>query len=679
MKKFKNIIRICLLLVTVTACINDDDSSNLVTNIEAPTNVSANVTVTQDNTGVVTIIPLSEGGVNYDILFGDGTTEPEAVEPGFSAVHTYAEGTYEISVTAYSLNGLATTITQSIVVSFEAPENLVVTIENDGTISKTINVTATADYAMFYEVSFGEDAAAEPTAVNIGETVSYTYQNTGTYTITVEAMGAAIATTTYTEDFEVTAILQPLVHAPNQPARVATDVVSVFSAAYADVSGTDFYPNWGQATTYNQLDIDGDATIQYGGLTYQGIQIGEAVNVSEMEFLHIDVWTADENIALDIFPISIASGEQSFQVTPTAQQWNSYNIPLSTFTDLGLSLDEIHQFKFVGTPDGEATVFLDNIYFYKAPSGTITAMIQDFEGDVPTFTTFGNIADTQVVPNPDASGVNTTSNVAQLTKTAGAEVWAGTFFETTSVLDLTTYNKINMKTWSPIAGAVVKLKLENQDSSITHEVDMNTTVANAWEDILYDFSDAPVADYVRVVVFFDFGNVGDDSVYYYDEIELVNNDGGVAPLEFQNFENEAPVFTTFGNIADVQVVSNPDATGVNTSANVAQLLKTAGSEVWAGSFFETTPALDFATYSKISVKTWSPISGAVVKVKLENVDTSVEYEVDMNTTVANQWEELVFDFSNAPTADYVRVVIFFDFGNAGDDSVYYFDEFSLQN
>ncbi|MGR7813559.1 PKD domain-containing protein [Lacinutrix undariae] len=679
MKKFKNILRICLLLLTVTACIKDDDNNNFVDNIEAPTNVSVNVTVTQDNTGLVTLIPLSEGGVNYEILFGDGTEEIAEVAPGFSATHIYEEGTYDITVIAYNLNGEATTITQSIIVSFEAPENLVVTIENDGTISKTVNVTATADYAMFYAITFGEDANTESTTVNIGETISYTYQEAGTYTISVEAMGAAIATTTYTEDFEVTAILQPLVHAPNQPARVATDVVSVFSAAYADVSGTDFYPNWGQATTYNQLDIDGDATIQYGGLTYQGIQIGETVNVSEMEFLHIDVWTADENIALDIFPISILSGEQAYQVTPTAQQWNSYNIPLSAFTDLGLSLDDIHQFKFVGTPDGEATVFLDNIYFYKEATGTITSIVQDFEGEVPTFTTFGNIADTQVVANPDATGANTTSNVAQLTKTAGAEVWAGTFFELSSTLDLTTYNKINVKTWSPIAGAVVKFKLENQDATITHEVDMSTTVANGWENILYDFSDAPVADYVRMVIFFDFGNVGDDSVYYYDEIELVNNDGGIAPLEFQNFEDAAPVFTTFGNIADVQVVANPDATGINTSANVAQLLKTAGSETWAGSFFETTPVLDFATYSKISVKTWSPIAGAVVKMKLENVDTSVEYEVDMSTTVANQWEEIVFDFNDAPTADYVRVVIFFDFGNAGDDSVYYYDEFTLQN
>jgi hypothetical protein len=41
-----------------------------------------------------------------------------------------------------------------VVVSFKAPENLVVTIENDLEVSKKVNIT-TADYALFYDVYFG--------------------------------------------------------------------------------------------------------------------------------------------------------------------------------------------------------------------------------------------------------------------------------------------------------------------------------------------------------------------------------------------------------------------------------------------------------------------------------------------------------------------------------------------
>ncbi len=79
-----------------------------------------------------------------------------------------------------------------------------------------------------------------------------------------------------------------------------------------------------------------------------------------------------------------------------------------------------------------------------------------------------------------------------------------------------------MKTWSPKVGAVVKFKLENADNSISHEVDLTTTVADGWEELVYDFSLAPAADYVKVVIFFDFDVAGDGSVYYFDDITLTD-------------------------------------------------------------------------------------------------------------------------------------------------------------
>ena len=110
------------------------------------------------------------------------------------------------------------------------------------------------------------------------------------------------------------------------------------------------------------------------------------------------------------------------------------------------------------------------------------------------------------------------------------------------------------------------------------------------------------------------------------------------------------------------------------------MTKTAGSEVWAGSFFDIDPALDLANFTTMSIKTWSPKAGATVRLKIENQANNQEFfEIDATTTVANSWEELTFDLSTAQPFTYNRVVIFFDFGNAGDDSVYYYDEFGLTN
>ena len=181
-----------------------------------------------------------------------------------------------------------------------------------------------------------------------------------------------------------------------------------------------------------------------------------------------------------------------------------------------------------------------------------------------------------------------------------------------------------------------------------------------------------------MVVFFDFGNWGDGSDYYYDEIELANEGGGIVSETLEDFEGELPVFTDFGN-AGTEVIDNPDATGMNTTAKVVKFTKPSGAETWAGSFFAANNAIDLDTYSKISVLTWSPKSGALVKLKLENADASIVHEVDLNTTTANEWEKLTYDFSGAPAATYTKVVIFFDFGNGGDDSVYYYDEVELTN
>ncbi|MDX6746290.1 PKD domain protein [Polaribacter sp. PL03] len=674
MKKLKTIYRALIILLVVTAC-TEDRSLDFLDSIKAPTNVAAVYNITQDNSGLVTITPTAEGASSFDIHFADTTVDPENVEAGKNVQHTYVEGIYDVKIVAYNANGDTTEAIQQLMVSFQAPKNLVVTLENDIAVSKQVNITANADFATSFEFYSGEAGIAQPVATaNIGDALSYQYTTAGIYSVKVIAKGGAIETTEYTMEFEVTEILAPIVSAGTPPARNEADVISIFSDAYTDVASTDLNPNWGQQTVYTAFDLNGDAMIQYSNLNYQGIQIGATQDISTMEFLHLDVWTADAT-DIETYLISVATGEKLIKTSLTKDAWTSINIPLSEFTAQGLSINDIHQFKFVGA----GSVFIDNLYFYKAPSsGVSVSSVQDFEGTPPAFTAFGNIAGVEVVSNPDATGVNTTANVAQLTKTAGSEVWAGAFFET-SPLDLVNYNKISVKTWSPKLGAQVKLKLENADASIVHEVDLNTTVANSWEELVYDFSDAPTADYVKVVLFFDFGNAGDDSVYYYDEVNLVNNSGASnSALGFQDFEGTAPEFTAFGNIAGVEVISNPDATGANTTANVAQLTKTAGSEVWAGAFFEVA-TLDLNNYSKISVKTWSPINGAQIKMKLENADASIVHEVDLNSTVANSWEELVYDFSDAPAADYVKVVLFFDFGNAGDGAVYYYDELALTN
>ena len=370
MKTIKYLFSFCLVALTFAGCVEDEKDLNFVTNVEAPTEVSMLFQVTQDNTGTVTIIPTAQGAYTFDVVLGDDTVDPVSVENGSRTSNIYEEGTYTVTATAYGITGLETTISQELVVSFQAPANLVVTIENDAAISKRVNITANADFAVSYDVHSGEESATEPVTANIGDTVSLDYAEAGTYTITVEVMGAAIETTTYTEEFEVTAIEAPLASAPAPPSREEGDVISIYSGVYTNITDVDFFPNWDQTTLFNEFDLEGDTMLQYSDLNYQGIDFtSNPVDASSMEYIHVDIWTSDENEAI-ISPISTGPNETAYELDLTAQQWTSFDIPLSEFTDQNPDVDfaDVIQFKLEGSPVGGA-IFVDNLYFYRDPAG----------------------------------------------------------------------------------------------------------------------------------------------------------------------------------------------------------------------------------------------------------------------------------------------------------------------
>ena len=149
----------------------------------------------------------------------------------------------------------------------------------------------------------------------------------------------------------------PTVAAPT-PMLDPANVISVYSDVYMDVAGTDFNPNWGQATVVTEEQIAGNNTLVYTGLDYQGTQLGSALDVSGMTHLHIDIWTANSS-ALDAFLISTGPVETPKTLTVPTSGWASFDIPLGDFSPVDLM--DIIQLKFAGNGD----IYLDNIYFYK--------------------------------------------------------------------------------------------------------------------------------------------------------------------------------------------------------------------------------------------------------------------------------------------------------------------------
>ncbi|MCP4124917.1 MAG: hypothetical protein GY751_24510, partial [Bacteroidetes bacterium] len=190
---------------------------------------------------------------------------------------------------------------------------------------------------------------------------------------------------------------EPTVAAP-APIHDAADVISVFSDAYTNIDGTDFNPNWGQATIVSEVPVVGNNTLLYTGLNYQGIQLGSNQDASGMDYLHLDVWTANSS-ALNVFLISDGA-ETPYALSVPTSGWSSVDIPLSAFSPVNLA--DLIQFKF----DGNGDIYLDNIYFYgeggSATEPTVAAPdpIHDAADVISVFSdAYTNIAGTDFNPN----------------------------------------------------------------------------------------------------------------------------------------------------------------------------------------------------------------------------------------------------------------------------------------
>ncbi|MEO7976324.1 hypothetical protein [Flavobacterium sp.] len=532
MKNIHLIINLFVLTMLI-ACSNDNLDVDL-DGAPVPTNISALTTVTQDNTGKVTFLPKGEGVTQYKINFGDGTPESAYIGSGETIVHTYKEGTYKSKITAMGINGKTTEVDHDVVVSFKAPENLKVVITNDLSVSKKVTITAKADFALFYDVYFGETGKPDPVSANNGESVSYTYKDAGVYTIKVVAKSAAVKTTEYTAEVTAILVLNPTASAPIPPNRQVDDVISIYGSKYTNVAGTDFYPNWGQSTTLTEFDLAGDKMLNYNNLNYQGIALadGITIDVTGMEYFHMDIWTADLE-KIETFLISKTNGEKPVAKSLTANGWTSIEIPISAFTSQNLTVADIFQLKLVGTPAGK-NVYIDNIYFYKAASESIKLPL-DFESALLTYTWggFGNV-DASVIANPNKTGINVSEKVLKLDKKSGAETWGGASLNLENTLDYTKGTTVKINVWSPKAGADILYKMElstspkdgNGNPTVAIEVHANTTVANAWQTLTFDLTTASGFStnikYDRVILFPDFGLAGSGSVYYFDDIKQSN-------------------------------------------------------------------------------------------------------------------------------------------------------------
>ncbi|HOZ76717.1 MAG TPA: hypothetical protein PLY34_01925 [Ferruginibacter sp.] len=688
MKFIKYFFSITFLLVLAAGCKKEknDDVSFLQTDT-APKALSALFTITQDNTGLVTITPNGESISYYEIFYGDATTDPVSVLPGKNIQHVYPEGVFNVKIVGHSITGKVTEATQQLTVAFRAPEDLDFTAVIDAANNFKVNVSATAQYETFFKVYFGEDPNEVPASFLEGETVSHTYAATGTFTVKVIAYSGGTAVTELTKTVTIVdPVLLPLTF------ESPTINYSFVNFGGGDVTAIANPQQNGINTSAKVGRMVKNAPEVWGG---SFISLSEPINFSANKIFRMKVFSPRVGAKVLLKVENATDGNIAYEKEATCTVANAWEDLAFDYTAINTA-NSYHKVVLIfdlGTAgDGSAnfTFLFDDIRLTNTlPSAFLTLPVT-FDDPAITYSTtdFGN---TQTVNDVDPT--NSSNKVKKTTKPNGAETWAGTTLSPgfqTALPFSATATQMSVRVYSPAAGIRIRFKVEDRaDNTRSVETEAVSTVANAWETLVFDFANqAPGTAALNLSytfnlasIFFEFGTAGNGKVFYWDDVKfLPANVAGVAlPLDFQS-TTLTYTFTGFGR-ANAAVIDNPDASGINTSTKVGALTKDAGSETWAGSFIEMAAPIDFSSLTKIKMKVWSPAAGITVKFKMENLaDANINTERDAVTTVANAWEELTYDFSGIVNSNnYQRVVVFFDFGNAGTGANYYFDDIKLSN
>lgn len=325
---------------------------------------------------------------------------------------------------------------------------------------------------------------------------------------------------------------------------------------------------------------------------------------------------------------------------------------------------------------------------------TLTGVFEDSQGVTGT-----------PIPNPDASGINTSATVFEFNKAEGAAWYSGLFHIFSEDMDLSASQLFSIKIWSPKAGINVRFQLEKEGGNgtpPTYQIDQTLETANEWVTLTYDFSGVinPSDGYDKLVIFPDFDDVNqpaaDGSVYYIDDITLEEATGEAPqlPIDFQSSTIDYNISgfgaADFGPIP-AQIIDNPDASGINNSTKVLEIDKLEGAQTYAGGVIPLDGAIDWSEGTTISVKVWSPRAGTPIRLKIEdssspadgNGNPTVFAEVEVNSSTAGAWEELLFDMTNPnagafdPGIFFDRLILFPDFGTAGQGESFYFDDIAV--
>lgn len=267
--------------------------------------------------------------------------------------------------------------------------------------------------------------------------------------------------------------------------------------------------------------------------------------------------------------------------------------------------------------------------------------------------------------------------------------------------------QMTVDVYSANPGTPILLKVENHaTASVCTAALATTTQTNAWETLTFEFKGStaggctsvdPTQSYDLISVFPNFGTqVSAAQNYFVDNIALGTGTASLAAAALPvTFDSATTSYATSSiGAGSGAIVAAPAA--ASSHGNVLQLsVGGSGATTYDGATLVSlgsglsAPVAFTNTVTSLTVDSYAPAAGIPILLKVENVSSGATcVAVIANTTQANTWETLTFDFANGTPAggcsalntsnSYQKISIFPDFGTAGSSSQnFYFDNIAL--
>lgn len=359
------------------------------------------------------------------------------------------------------------------------------------------------------------------------------------------------------------------------------NVISVFSDSYQGISISDFNPDWGQETQVSFVEIDGNNTIKYSDLNYQGTAFENSTDVSGMEWFHLDYWT-NNSTELKVSVISPGPLETAFTISVDQNNWQSIDIPLTEYADV-VNLTEVFQLKI----EGNGTVYLDNLYFGKSSELSVAPTpIHDSDKVVSLFSNhYENIVVDTWSASWDQANVEDATIQGDDVKFYTDVNFAGVEFFRTDQVDGTDLTHLYFDIWTedPIDSTTnFKVKLVDFGANgafgggddVEHELTFDKSTTEGFESKSWIRFDIPLTDFVNMttkanlsqILFVSRSSIDNfylDNLYFYtgDATNAETNEEMEIPVHLELQQNYPNPFNPSTNIE----FSIPNASEVTLS------------------------------------------------------------------------------------------------------------------